>query len=64
MRTQRRIELEVKREKMEKSDDFSNGEMVTQWKKTKYSNLEKLSNIHSYLLCTQSPYGTQRGNKR
>ena len=48
MKTQRRIELEVKREKMEKSDDFSNGEMMTQWKKTKYSNLEKLSNI-SYI---------------
>lgn len=28
MRTQRRIELEVKREKMEKSEHFSNGEMV------------------------------------
>ena len=54
MRRYRRIELEVKREKMETSDNFSNGEIVTQWKKTKYSNLEKLSNIHSYLLCTQS----------
>ena len=54
MRTQRRIELEVKREKMEKSEDFSNEEMVTQWKKPKYSNLEKLSRIHSYLLCTKN----------
>lgn len=49
---------------MEKSDNFSNEEIVTQWKKPKYSNLEKLLIYIPICYVLRASLGNERDNKR